>query len=164
LLNKDQHLRTKGNFSPPPFQIRPAKAADQIVIRSLIRTVGINPLGLDWRRFYLAVDSDDQVIGCGQIKVHSDGSRELASIAVKENWRLQGVATRIIETLLNGKQGNIWLMCQSEMVPFYEKFGFHEVLLTEDLPPYFRRVVRLWGVITRAFGGRHQGSVMVIKK
>jgi N-acetylglutamate synthase-like GNAT family acetyltransferase len=164
LLDKNQYPRAKGNLSPPFFQIRPAQASDQIAIRTLIREVGINPLGLDWRRFYLAVDSDDQVVGCGQIKVHSDGSRELASIAVKENWRLQGVATRIIATLLDEEEGNIWLMCQSELVPFYEKFGFTEVLTLEDLPPYFRRVVRLWKVITRVSGGRHQGSVMVLKQ
>ena len=164
MVNEEQHQETEGNLSPPIFQIRPAKVTDQSAIRSLIRIVGINPLGLDWRRFYLAVDSNDHLIGCGQIRVHGDGSRELASIAVQENWRQQGVATRIITTLLNGEQGNVWLMCQTEMVPFYEKFSFYEVLQLEDLPPHFRRIIRLWGVITRVSGGKHKGSVMLRKQ
>jgi len=108
------------------FQIRHAKSGDQASIRSLIRKVGINPLGLDWRRFYVAVDQGDQIIGCGQIKFHKDGSRELASIAVDEKWRGRGIATSVIQQLLREGEG-LWLVCRKGLVPFYERFGFKEV-------------------------------------
>jgi hypothetical protein len=45
--------------------LRPATRADAGVIRSLIHTVGINPIGLNWRRFILAVDERDVMLGCG---------------------------------------------------------------------------------------------------
>ncbi len=164
LMNRDDDWQVGGGDAPPLFKIRRAKVIDQAAIRSLIRTVGINPLGLDWRRFFVAMDQNDEVIGCGQIKVHRDGSRELASIAVHENWRGLGIAARIIECLLQEGNGTLWLMCRSEMVPFYERFGFNEVIHESDLPPYFQRVTKLWGLLSKASGGKHLGSVMVWKK
>ena len=38
--------------------LRPATAADFPAIRALIRRVRINPYGLDWRRFLVAVDTE----------------------------------------------------------------------------------------------------------
>lgn len=143
------------------YQIRRAAAADQADIRSLIRRVRINPLGLDWRRFCLVVDQNGDVIGCGQIKLHKDGSRELASIAVMETWRNKAVATNLILHLLREEDGPIWLMCRSDLVPFYKKFGFYEVFQMLDMPPNFRFVVRLWGILSKVRGGKRVGSVMV---
>jgi N-acetylglutamate synthase-like GNAT family acetyltransferase len=145
----------------PLYQIRHATAADQASIRSLIRKVRINPLGLDWRRFCLAVDQDGDVIGCGQIKLHKDGSRELASIAVRETWRNQAVATHLILHLMGEENGPLWLMCRSDLVSFYKKFGFYEVSQMLNMPPNFRLVVRLWGILSKVRGGRRVGSVMV---
>jgi len=164
LLSQDPPWSEGGNGAPHFFKIRRAKATDQAEIRALIRNVGINPLGLDWRRFYLAVDHDNQLVGCGQIKVHKDGSRELASIAVKENWRRLGIASRLIETLLHEVDGNVWLMCRSEMVPFYKKFGFIEVLRLDNLPSYFRRIASLWRMVSKIFGRKRKGSIMVKKQ
>lgn len=163
LLNQGENRWAGGTDFPHLIKIRRARASDQTAIRSLIRTVGINPLGLDWRRFFLAIDRNDQVIGCGQIKVHKDGSRELASIAVQEDWRGLGIASQIIECLMQEQNENLWLMCRSEMVPFYERFGFKEVLRGQDLPPYFQRINKLWTILSKASGRRHLGSIMVWK-
>lgn len=38
------------------FTLRTARAEDDAAIRKLIHQVGINPLGLHWERFILAVD------------------------------------------------------------------------------------------------------------
>ena len=144
-----------------PYQIRRATAVNQADIQLLIRRVRINPLGLDWRRFCLAVDHDGDVIGCGQIKLHKDGSRELASIAVLEAWRNKGVAANLITHLLREEDGPIWLMCRSDLVPFYMKFGFSEVLKVLDMPQNFRLVVRFWGLLSKVRGGKRVGSVML---
>jgi N-acetylglutamate synthase-like GNAT family acetyltransferase len=160
-LNNGHHWNSEGDVPLSLFNIRDAEAADSADIRSLVRAVGINPLGLDWRRFILAVGHDDQMIGCGQIKIHKDGSRELASIAVRENWRGRGVATGIIDSLLKNETRNIWLMCRSEMVPFYARFGFIEVTQVEGLPSYFRRIYKLWGLLSNISGGKHKGSILV---
>jgi amino-acid N-acetyltransferase len=122
--------------------IRPTEASDQQAIHKLIRQVRINPTGLDWERFLVAVDNHGKVIGCGQIKPHSDGSKELASIAVSPKYRHQGIASALIEQLLEKSTGDLYLMCRSSLGIFYERFGFQPVDGI-DLPPYFKKMKRL---------------------
>jgi len=124
------------------FTIRPAEFSDEKIIRKLILQVHINPTGLDWRRFLVAVDSAGQIIGCGQIKPHQDGSIELASIAVFPEWRHQGIASALIQELLSRNSGELHLVCRSSLGPFYERFGF-QTIQQEAMPPYFRRINRL---------------------
>jgi len=64
------------------FSLRKATKEDSTFIRTLIWRVGINPMGLDWQHFVVAVHEHGVRIGCAQLKVHKDGSRELASVAV----------------------------------------------------------------------------------
>jgi N-acetylglutamate synthase-like GNAT family acetyltransferase len=144
------------------FQIRPANREDITAIRQLILEARINLMGLDWRRFWVAVDEADTVIGCGQIKPHRDGSQEVASIVVKELWRQKGVASAIIRSLIRDETEELWLMCRSELVPFYERFGFVEIKKPLDMPPYFRRIKRLWLVVVRITAGRRSLSVMML--
>ncbi len=82
------------------FIIRPALPEDFPSIRALIHVVKINPTGLDWHHFLVAVTPENKLLGCGQIKPHYDGSLELASIAVQEQARGQGVARAVIQELL----------------------------------------------------------------
>lgn len=124
------------------FTLRPARPEDQAGIRRLISQVGINPLGLHWERFVLAMDARDAMIGCGQVKIHGDGSHELASIAVVEAWRGRGVASAIIHHLIAGQSEPLYLTCRAELGPFYRRFGFRPAQVNE-LPPYFRRLNRL---------------------
>jgi N-acetylglutamate synthase-like GNAT family acetyltransferase len=56
------------------FNLRPATEEDIKTIRQLVRIGQINPTGLKWQRFIVAETPEGQVIGCGQIKSHSDGS------------------------------------------------------------------------------------------
>ena len=69
-------------MSKESYSIRKATRGDAAFIRRLIWQVGINPLGLDWQRFVMAVHGHGVRIGCAQLKMHKDGSRELASVAV----------------------------------------------------------------------------------
>jgi len=124
------------------FHLRPAKSSDFPKIRALIRAVHINPLGLNWEHFVLAVNPQDEMIGCGQVKNHRDGSKELASIAIVPAWRGKGVARAIIEKLLETHPGDLYLTCRSSLQPFYERFGF-EVIAIPQMPRYFRRISRL---------------------
>lgn len=124
------------------YTLRLARAQEDPAIRKLIHQVGINPLGLHWQRFVLAVDSEGAMIGCGQVKQHGDGSRELASIAVVEGWRQKGVARAIILHLIDSVQGRLYLTCRVGLGPFYQRFGFREAAMHE-LSPYFRRLNKL---------------------
>jgi N-acetylglutamate synthase-like GNAT family acetyltransferase len=139
------------NNSTNSCSLRPATQADANTIRHIISQVRINPLALDWHRFILPIDSNGKVTGCGQVKPHSDGSIELASIAVLLEWRNKGVARQVIEYLLEQHPGRIYLTCQSQLGPMYQKFGF-QVIQTAEMTPYFKRINRIvtWiGKLTR---------------
>lgn len=135
------------NQSIPAFSIQSAKPEQASQIRSLVLRSGINPTGLNWERFLVALTPNGDFIGCGQIKPHSDGTRELASVAVEPKWRGRGVGRAIIESLLAYNPGDLYLMCQSNLGPLYEKFDFHTITEAE-MPTYFRRVSKLAGVLS----------------
>jgi N-acetylglutamate synthase-like GNAT family acetyltransferase len=127
--------------------VHPAFQKDFPAIRALIHAVQINPIGLDWRRFQVAMSNNGELLGCGQIKLHSDGSKELASIAVQESERGKGIARAIISTLLTLEPNRpLYLMCRARLNSFYEKFGFISVEM-EDMPPYFKRISRVERII-----------------
>ena len=143
-----------------PYSIRSARENELGAVRGLIRAARINILGINWRRFCVAVDQSDRVIGCGQVKLHKDGSRELASIVVDGTWQGRGVASAIIMNLIGSEEGDLWLMCRSDLVPFYERYGFREKFEPLDMPSYFGRIKRLWAVVTKATKGQRRLSVM----
>ena len=129
------------------ISIRAAQEAEAAQIRDLIHVVGINPLGLDWKRFVVAVNERDEMIGCGQIKPHGQDVPELASIAVYPEHQGKGVARAIIEHLLEDSPRPLYLMCQSSLGTFYEKFGF-QAITYEEMPRYFQRISKLAGLVT----------------
>lgn len=141
------------------FALRPATESDAATIRRIIHQAHINPMDLHWQRFILAVDEQGQVIGCGQVKQHGDGSLELASIAVIPAWQKRGVASQIIEHLLSKYPGRLYLTCQSSLEPFYERFGFRAIGLVE-MPPHFQRMARLVNRLQRLFSLSEGLSVM----
>jgi len=128
------------------FTIQPATPDHASKIRSLILRSGINPTALKWERFLVALSVDGGFIGCGQVKPHTDGTMELASVAVEPTWRGRGVGKAIIRALIDTHPGVLHLMCTSNLGPLYEKFGF-QALAPEEMPTYFRRVSKLGGVI-----------------
>jgi N-acetylglutamate synthase-like GNAT family acetyltransferase len=140
--------------------IRPAREAEASQIRDLIHQVGINPTGLDWKRFVVAVEDRDELIGCGQLKPHGREVLELASIAVFPEYRGKGVARAIIEHLLKDSPRPMYLMCQSTLGPLYEKFGF-QAIPYEEMPRYFQRISKLAGLVTTL--ARREERLLVMK-
>ena len=124
------------------FNLRPANSEDFPAIKRLIHLVQINPTGLDWHRFVVAVDDSGRMLGCGQLKPHGRGIVELASIAVEPFDRNKGVVRAVIEYLIKQAPRPLYLTCLSSMGVFYEKWGFQPVAL-DEMPTYFRRLVKL---------------------
>jgi amino-acid N-acetyltransferase len=127
--------------------IRPARETESAQIRELIHLVEINPMDLDWKRFIVAVNDRDEMIGCGQLKPHGKEILELASVAVYPDHQGKGVARAIVEYLLKDSPRPLYLMCESSLGPFYEKFGFRGISY-EEMPRYFQRVSKLVGLAT----------------
>jgi amino-acid N-acetyltransferase len=122
--------------------LRPANRREASAIRALVIAAGLNPFGLDWRRFVVAISPAGQVVGCLQHKPHRDGSLELASLVTAPDFREQGIARRLIADFLEQHEPPVYLMCRAELTEFYVRFGFQVVPLAE-MPPYFRRIQRL---------------------
>ena len=140
--------------------IRPAREADAAQIRSLIHRVGINPTGLDWKRFVVAVNDQDEMVGCGQLKPHGQEVQELASIAVSPEHQGKGIGRAIIEHLLEDSPRPLYLMCESSNGPLYEKFGFRAIPY-EEMPRYFQRISKLAGLVTTL--ARREERLLVMK-
>ncbi len=142
------------------ISLRAALEDDFSAIKDLVREGQINPMGLDWQRFIVAVTQENIVIGCGQIKPHRDGTNELASIVVTKKWRKLGIAKMIIEELMRGYEGELYLMCQSSLGTIYEKYQF--VALNEnEMPKYFRRINKLVGFVEPL---RKSGETLLVMK
>ncbi len=88
--------------------LRTATRADQMAITAIVRAAQINPTGLNWQRFIVAVDGD-KIVALGQVKPHRDGSRELASIATIPERQRHGLSRQIIEALLAREHGGLCL-------------------------------------------------------
>ena len=142
------------------YTLRPARESESGVIKDLIHLSGINPMGLDWKRFIVAVNDQDQVIGIGQLKPHGTEILELASIAVFPEFRGTGVARAIIEYLLKESPRPLYLMCESSRGSLYEKFGF-QVIEYAEMPRYFQRITKLAGLMTTL--ARRDARLLVMK-
>jgi N-acetylglutamate synthase-like GNAT family acetyltransferase len=144
-----------------PYAIRRAVPSDQAPIAALVRGAGINPFDLRWQRFLVA-DEGGRVIGAVQIKLHGDGSRELASLAVVPERRGQSVGSALVGALLAAETGPIYLTCADRLEGYYVRFGFRR-LEPDEMPPYFRRLslfTRALGALLRVFGQHWRILVM----
>jgi len=142
------------------YNLRPARESESAQIRDLIRLVGINPMDLDWKRFIVAVNDQDKLIGCGQLKPHGKNILEMASIAVLPVYRNQGIARAVIEYLLKDTERPLYLTCVSAMEPFYQKFGFVS-LSYEEMPRYYQRLSKL-AMAVMSFAKRNE-RLLVMK-
>ena len=129
-----------------PIFLRRATAADQPQIMALIRTVGINPMGIQWSRFIVA-DESGRIVGSGQIKPHSDGSREVASIAVAPECQGMGIGSAIVATLVAMEPAPLYLYCADYNEGYYRQFGFR-ALAPADMPPSLRRIHAIANVLS----------------
>ena len=110
----------------PVFRIRRAREADEYAIATLVHSERLNPLDLDWRRFVLAVDPDG-IAGAAQLRKHDDESRELSSLVVREDARGRGVATRIIDALLEPVMTRVCMITGAAFAGHYARWGFRRI-------------------------------------
>ncbi|MFT3894869.1 MAG: GNAT family N-acetyltransferase [Anaerolineales bacterium] len=84
----------------------------------------------------------------------------MASIAVYPEHQGGGVARAIIEHLLKDSPRPLYLMCESSLGPFYERFGFRGID-HEEMPRYFQRISKLVGLAATL--ARREERLLVMK-
>lgn len=107
---------------PETYTIRLANAADEAVIKAMIRAEHLDPLNVHWQNFLVAEEAG-RIIGVGQVKPFRSG-RELGSLAVAADRRQSGVGGALINALIAREDGPLLLFCLAFREPYYAKFGF----------------------------------------
>lgn len=118
--------------------LRRANVLDQREISALIRAARLNPFNLDWRRFVVA-DEGGRVVGAGQVKLHGDGAREMASIAVAPDRQGRGIGGAIVATIIALEPPPLYLYCAEYNEGYYVRFGFR-ALASAAMPRSLRRI------------------------
>jgi amino-acid N-acetyltransferase len=131
--------------------IRRATADDQPAIRRMVRQEWLDPTNLRWPNFVVA-EYEGAVVGIGQVRPYRAG-RELGSLVVREDLRGRGIGGRIMERLLEGEVGTVYLECAAHMTPYYKRFGFREID-RQDVPGPLRIKSSLGNAFARLMGTR----------
>jgi amino-acid N-acetyltransferase len=130
-------------------QIRRATENDQAIIRQMVMADGLDPTGLHWSHFQIA-ERDGEIVGIGQIRPYPK-CRELGSLAVKEAYRRQGIGAMLVQALLAGETGDVYLECLTHNEHYYEKFGFKSIPWWQAPMP-LKAKVGLMNVVRFFFG------------
>ncbi len=120
-----------------PVRVRRAVALDQLAITQLVQSERLNPHGLGWVNFFVAV-MGNMVVGAVQMRQHADGSRELGSLVVGRAHRGRGIAGRLIAALLARHLGTVHVITRHANAGHYRRWGF-AVIDTCDAPRSVRR-------------------------
>lgn len=122
-------------------QVESASAGDIAAIRRLLVKVGLPFWRHHWQNF-LVVRDGGRIVGAGQVKAYHGGTHELGSIAVDAAYRGRGIARAVLERLLEDRQEDVYLVCETHNQALYERFGF-EVISIDSVPNDYRPHVRL---------------------
>jgi amino-acid N-acetyltransferase len=145
-----------------PVQVRRAVARDQQAITQLVRSERLNPHGLGWANFVVAV-MGNTVVGAVQMRQHADGSRELGSLVVGRAHRGRGIAGRLISALLARHTGTVHVITRRANAGHYRRWGF-AVIGPCDAPRSVRRnrlLGQMAGVLALLRGRRPRRLVIL---
>lgn len=137
-------------------QIRPATAADDVTIKSMINRAQLDPSNVHWENFLIA-EHDGRIVGIGQLKPYPDCT-ELGSLVTLRDYRGKGVASQIIAALEAKATFPLYLLCRDLMEAYYERFGYRSIPWREAPRSLKIKLSLTW--IFRIFGIR----VLVMKK
>jgi N-acetylglutamate synthase-like GNAT family acetyltransferase len=126
--------------------VRRARPDDQPVITAMVRRARLNPAGLRWEQFVVG-ERDGRPVGVAQLRRHSDGAKELASLVVESGARGQGIATNMVDTLLAGETAAVYALIDRRFADHFARWGFRQVGRGE-LPPSVSRIYLIGRVVT----------------
>jgi N-acetylglutamate synthase-like GNAT family acetyltransferase len=142
------------------INIRPAGPGDQQTILSLIHQAKLNPRNLHWEHFLVA-EENGKIVGVRQVKVHAQGTREVASGFVLPEYRNQGISALLMNELLVREHGPLYSMIDQKWLRYYEQFGFRQVA-ADQLPSDFHQEYRIGRIITSLISVFRKDKLQII--
>ncbi len=136
--------------------IRPAREADDGLIKQMIREARLDPTSLKWANFLIA-EVDGEMVGIGQVKPYP-GCRELGSLVVKLGYRKLGIGGMLIDALEARSEYPIYLLCMDTMEAYYQRFGYETISFWQA--PTFLKLKLMIPQMLQVFGWR----VLVMRK
>ena len=135
------------------FRVRRARTTDVSSIARLVSDYADQRILLhkdtvtyyeDVQEFRVAVDAEDEVIGCGAVHVLWEDLAEVRTLAVSEAWRGTGVGHSLLDTLIEQatELGVSRLFCLTFEVQFFERHGFREIEGTPVAPEVYAEILR----------------------
>ena len=142
------------------IEYRPATTNDVNVARKILFHQAMNPLSIRAEHMIVATDetNDNALVGFGQIRPipSSDKYCELASVYVDPSYRRKGIASSIIQQLLDRhdslNQNTICLLTLKPTTPLYEKYGFQIVTDISTMPQGIQLEFRAGSMISTFLG------------
>lgn len=121
-----------------PFTIRSARPTDVRAIQTLVdpfvrRRLLVAKELIGYyeavQEFFVAVDGEGAVIGCGALHILWEDLGEVRTLAVHPDWRRQGVGRALLEDLLDRARGLGLqrLFCLTFEVTFFGRSGFEPI-------------------------------------
>jgi len=105
------------------YTLRKATRKDHDTIKELIQHVGINPIGIHWKRF-VVLEVENTIIGCVQRKEFVFVAQELSSLAILPKWQKKGLSSKLIQACIEGASKELFLVCDEKIASIYRKHGF----------------------------------------
>ena len=112
----------------------------------MVRQARLNPAGLQWQSFVVG-EADGRPVGVAQVRLHQDGTKELASLVVDPSERGRGIATGMVDSLLAEETSPVYVLLDRRYVDHFARWGFSQVEPT-DLPRSISRNYRIGQVVT----------------
>ena len=138
--------RDPGDNRRVQVTVRRAREDDQPVIAAMVRGARLNPAGLHWQRFVVA-ECEGDALGVAQLRRHSDGAIELASMVVDADSRGRGIATQMVDALLADEPAPVYTLIDRRFVGHFTRWGFAPVEAGQ-LPRTVARVYLIGRVVT----------------
>jgi N-acetylglutamate synthase-like GNAT family acetyltransferase len=104
------------------MEIVAARPGDMPLIESEVQRMRLDSDDLGVEQFLVALDGD-AVVGFGRIKPHGDGVFELATVAVLESHRRQGVGRALVTELMK-RFPTEEIYIATDLVEYFMRFGF----------------------------------------